>query len=225
MSSKTKSQSSRQQKQQAQQSSRTRQAAELSSRNSKIRKQQAQQQKQQAQHEHQNQINQQNAQQQEPEQTASPAREQQTRTSSNRLSTSSSVGNRCSARSNSSGNSKLQQQQVWQQHRSNNWDNDHRNWQQRGGYNGYRIPDNDFRGHYGRSHWFRIYSLPFMYQGGYPRFQYGGYWFMVMDPYPDYWGNDWYESDDVYVDYYGDGYYLFNRRYPNRPGIAISISF
>ncbi|MGZ4875628.1 MAG: hypothetical protein ACXV5R_10700, partial [Candidatus Angelobacter sp.] len=119
----------------------------------------------------------------------------------------------------------VQQQQVWQQHRSNNWDNDHRNWQQRGGYNGYRIPDNDFRGHYGRNHWFRIYSLPFMYQGGYPRFQYGGYWFMVMDPYPDYWGNDWYESDDVYVDYYGDGYYLFNRRYPDRPGIAISISF
>jgi hypothetical protein len=119
----------------------------------------------------------------------------------------------------------VRQQQIWQQHRSSHWDNDHRSWQQRGGYNGYRIPDNDFRGRYGRGHAFRIYSLPFMYEGGYPRFQYGGYWFSVMDPYPDYWGNDWYQTDDVYVDYYGDGYYLFNRRYPNRPGIAISISF
>jgi hypothetical protein len=119
----------------------------------------------------------------------------------------------------------VQQRQVWQQRGSNNWNSDRRSWQQRGGYNGYRIPDNDFRGHYGRGHMFRIFGLPFMYEGGYPRFQYDGYWLTVMDPYPDYWGNDWYESDDVYVDYSGDGYYLFNRRYPDRPGVAISISF
>ncbi len=46
-----------------------------------------------------------------------------------------------------------------------------------------------------------------------------------MDPYPEYWGQNWYQTDDVYISYYGDGYYLFNRRYPNRPGVAISISF
>jgi hypothetical protein len=28
----------------------------------------------------------------------------------------------------------------------------------------------------------------------------------------------------MYIDYYGDGYYMFDRRYPGRPGIAISIS-
>ena len=63
-----------------------------------------------------------------------------------------------------------------------------------------------------------------MFVGGYPRFQYGGYWFNFLDPYPEYWSDNWYETDDLYVDYYDDGYYLFNRRYPGRPGIAISIS-
>jgi hypothetical protein len=55
----------------------------------------------------------------------------------------------------------------------------------------------------------------------YSRFQYGGYWFTFLDPYPEYWGDTWYQNDDVYVD---GGYYLFNRRYPDRPGVAISIS-
>ncbi|MHB8484315.1 MAG: hypothetical protein ACYDCM_01095 [Candidatus Acidiferrales bacterium] len=118
-----------------------------------------------------------------------------------------------------------QQQRTWQQHRARNWESEHRTWQQRGGYRGYRIPDSYYRSHYGQGHWFRVYNLPFMVVGGYPRFQYGGYWFDFVDPYPDYWGNDWYQTDDVYVAYYGDGYYLFNRRYPGRPGVAISISF
>jgi hypothetical protein len=73
------------------------------------------------------------------------------------------------------------------------------------------------------NHGFRIYGLPFLVVGGYPRFRYGGYWFSPVDPWPEFWANDWYETDDVYVDYRGDGYYLFNRRYPGT-GIAISIS-
>lgn len=118
-----------------------------------------------------------------------------------------------------------EQHHVWQQRRATHWAYEHRTWQQRGGYKGYRIPNSYFHRYYGRNHWFRIYTLPFMYVGGYPRFQYFGYWFIFMDPYPEYWGNNWYQTDDVYVDYYYDGYYLFNRRYPNRPGIAISIAF
>jgi hypothetical protein len=114
---------------------------------------------------------------------------------------------------------------VWPQYRAHNWESEHRSWQQRGGYNGYRVPDDYFRGHYGRNHWFRVYSLPFMVEGGYPRFRYGNYWFSFVDPYPEYWGDTWYQTDDVYVDFFGDGYYLFNRRYPGRPGVAISISF
>jgi hypothetical protein len=115
------------------------------------------------------------------------------------------------------------QQSAWQQHRAQSWQSDHRNWQQRGGYHGYRIPDDRFRGYFGPEHGFRIYGLPFLVFGGYPRFQYGGYWFSPVDPWPEYWANNWYDTDDVYVTYADNGYYLFNRRYPN-VGIAISIS-
>ena len=106
------------------------------------------------------------------------------------------------------------EQSAWQQHRSQRWDSDHRNWQQRGGYHGYRIPDDRFRGYFGPDHGFRIYGLPFLVVGGYPRFQYNGYWFSLVDPWPEYWGDDWYDNDDVYVAYVDNGYYLFNRRYP-----------
>jgi hypothetical protein len=115
------------------------------------------------------------------------------------------------------------QHSAWQEHRSQRWDSDHRNWQQRGGYHGYRIPDNRYRGYFGRDHGFRIYGLPFLVVGGYPRFQYQGYWISLVDPWPEYWGNDWYDNDDVYVTYVDNGYYMYNRRYPN-VGIAISIS-
>ena len=70
---------------------------------------------------------------------------------------------------------------------------------------------------------FRVYGQPFMVVGGYPRFQYGGYWISTVDPCPEYWPNDWYDTDDVYVTYVDNGYYLYNRRYPD-VGIAISIS-
>ena len=117
-----------------------------------------------------------------------------------------------------------QQQTTWQQHRAQNWQSEHRSWQQRGGYNGYRIPDNYYGSYYGEGHSFLVYNQPFMVVGGYPRFQYGGYWFSMIDPYPEYWGGNWYQTDDVYVAYSGDGYYMYNRRYANRPGVAISIS-
>ncbi len=115
------------------------------------------------------------------------------------------------------------EQSSWQEHRSEHWDSDHRTWQQRGGYHGYRIPDDRFRGYFGPEHEFRIYGLPFMVVGGYPRFQYSGYWVSTVDPWPQDWAANWYDTDDVYVVYVDNGYYLYNRRYPN-VGIAISIS-
>jgi hypothetical protein len=115
------------------------------------------------------------------------------------------------------------QQSAWQQHRSQNWQSDHRTWQQRGGYRGYRIPDDRYRGYFGPSHRFRINDRPFLVVGGYPRFQYQGYWISTVDPWPETWGNDWYDNDDVYVNYVDNGYYLFNRSYPGQ-GIAINIT-
>jgi hypothetical protein len=115
------------------------------------------------------------------------------------------------------------QQTAWQQHSASNWQSDHRTWQQRGGYHGYRVPDARFRGHFGSNHVFLIRGLPFMVVGGFPRFQYNGYWLSVVDPWPQQWGNDWYDNDQVYVDYSDGGYYLYNRSYPG-VGIAVSIS-
>lgn len=115
------------------------------------------------------------------------------------------------------------QHTAWHEHGSQHWESEHRTWQQRGGYHGYRIPEDRFRGHFGRDHGFRISGLPFLVVGGFPRFQYQGYWFSEVDPWPESWGDDWYDNDDVYVSYVDNGYYLYNRRYPGM-GIAINIS-
>jgi hypothetical protein len=115
-----------------------------------------------------------------------------------------------------------EQRVVWQQHRASSWQTEHRTWLQRGGYNGYRIPEDHFLGYFGRDHGFRIYNRSLEIFGGHPRFQYEGYWFCVVDPWPEYWSADWYENDDVYIDYVGGGYYMYNRRHP-RDRIAITV--
>jgi hypothetical protein len=120
---------------------------------------------------------------------------------------------------------KRAQVRAWQERRANHWQYERRSWEQRGGYNGYRLPEDYFQDHYGDGHAFRIYSLPFLYEDGNPRFQYCGYWFTMLDPFPEHWGGRWYENDDVYVAYKGDGYYLFNRNDPGPHGIAVSVSF
>ncbi len=114
---------------------------------------------------------------------------------------------------------------VWHEHRAENWQSQHRTWQDRGGYQGYRIPEARYRGTFGPGHRFRMYSYPLIVVGGYPRFQFGGFWFSVMDPWPEYWSDDWYGDDDMYVDYYSGGYYLRNRRHPqDRIAITVSIN-
>ena len=108
----------------------------------------------------------------------------------------------------------------WQQNRARQWQNEHRTWSQRGGYGGYYIPQQTFGLYFGRQHFFRIRSRPTMYMG-YPRFFYGGFSFLLVDPWPEYWSENWYDSDDVYIDY-DDGYYLYNRRYP-QARLAVTI--
>jgi len=96
----------------------------------------------------------------------------------------------------------------------------HRTWDQRGGYGGYYIPESRFAANFGSQHWFRIHSRPRII-GGYPRFEYGGFWFMLVDPWTSIWAEDWYATDDVYIGY-NNGYYLYNRRDPGY-GIAIAV--
>ena len=69
-----------------------------------------------------------------------------------------------------------------------------------------------------------MHRTPIIVVNGYPRFQYEGFWFTLVDPWPEYWSRTWYETDDVYVDYVNDGYYMVNRRYP-RVAIAVDVSF
>jgi hypothetical protein len=78
-----------------------------------------------------------------------------------------------------------------------------------------RIPDGRFRSHFGREHEFHMGNPVLV--GGYSRFQYNGFWFGFVEPWPD----GWYYTDDVYIDYVDDGYYMYN---PYYPGSRFSIS-
>jgi primosomal protein N' len=81
-----------------------------------------------------------------------------------------------------------------------------------------RIPDDRFRSNFGREHNFRI-GEPVVV-GGFSRFQYGGFWFGFVQP----WPVDWYYTDDVYVDYVDGEYYLINPSYPEaRVSISVVI--
>ena len=116
----------------------------------------------------------------------------------------------------------LAQQRDWDRHRVENWQAEHHNWQQRGGYHGYRVPGDRYRVYFGSPHVFRIYEYPVTFVSGYPRFQYGGYWVQVVDPWPGYWASNWFYTDPVYVEYLNDGYYLIDTRYPGVP-LAVEI--
>jgi hypothetical protein len=87
--------------------------------------------------------------------------------------------------------------------------------EQREGKEGGRIPEDRFRANFGRQHTFQI-GHPVIV-GGTPRFQYGGYWFVIVQP----WPVDWAYTDVVYVDYIDGGYYLLS---PVHPGVQISIN-
>lgn len=80
---------------------------------------------------------------------------------------------------------------------------------------GGHIPDDRFRANFGREHTFHI-GHPVIVEGA-PRFQYGGYWFVIAQP----WPVGWAYTDVVYVDYVGGGYYLLS---PVHPGVQLSIN-
>ncbi len=113
------------------------------------------------------------------------------------------------------------QQTAWQAHRAQHWQSEHRDWRQRGGYHGYRIPEQRYVAYFGPSHVFPIYTVPVVVVGGYPRFQYEGFWFTVLDPWPEDWADDWFYTDDVYVVYQEEGYYLVDQRHP---GVFLAIN-
>jgi len=87
--------------------------------------------------------------------------------------------------------------------------------QRAGGNGGGRIPDDRFKANFGEQHRFRVS------QGEYSRdrrFQYGGYWFAFVDP----WPSNWLYTQDVFVVEINGVYYLCNPMYP---GVNIALSF
>jgi hypothetical protein len=81
-----------------------------------------------------------------------------------------------------------------------------------------RIPDDRFHSNFGREHEFRM-GNPVMVSG-YSRFQYGGYWFGYVQP----WPVGWYYTDQFYIDYVDGGYYMYDPYYPgSRFAITVVI--
>jgi primosomal protein N' len=78
-----------------------------------------------------------------------------------------------------------------------------------------RIPDDRFRASFGRGHDFHMGNPVLV--GGYSRFQYSGFWFGFVQP----WPVGWYYTDDVYIDYVYGEYYMYN---PYHPGARFAIS-
>jgi hypothetical protein len=85
--------------------------------------------------------------------------------------------------------------------------------QYRGGNEHGRISNEHYANRFGREHSFHVNRSDYNHR----RFQYGGYAFGFVDPWPINWGY----SDDVYVVYTDDGYYMYNRFHP---GLRISIN-
>ena len=79
---------------------------------------------------------------------------------------------------------------------------------------GKRIPDERFRANFGRDHRFRVSEADYRRDR---RFQYGGYWFGFVQP----WPSNWLYTQDVYVVEIDGVYYLCNANYP---GVNITLN-
>jgi hypothetical protein len=77
-----------------------------------------------------------------------------------------------------------------------------------------RIPADRFQAKFGNEHRFRVSQADYRNR----RFQYGGYSFGFVDP----WPSNWLYTQDVYVVDIGGVYYLCNATYP---GVNLALSF
>ena len=77
-----------------------------------------------------------------------------------------------------------------------------------------RIPDDKFREHFGRQHTVVI-RQPVIVECQ-PRFQYGGYWFVISDP----WPAEWAYTDQCYIDDVDGEYFLFDLVHP---GVRVAL--
>jgi hypothetical protein len=81
------------------------------------------------------------------------------------------------------------------------------------GNGGGRIPEDRYKANFGRDHRFRVTEANYHDR----RFQYGGYWFGFVQP----WPSNWLYTQDVYVIEIDGVYYLCNASYP---GVNLTLS-
>jgi hypothetical protein len=79
---------------------------------------------------------------------------------------------------------------------------------------GNRIPDDRYKANFGREHSFRVNQSDYSRDR---RFQYGGYWFGFVDP----WPTNWLYTQNVFVVEIDGMYYLCNPMYP---GVNVALS-
>jgi hypothetical protein len=84
-----------------------------------------------------------------------------------------------------------------------------------GGQGHGRIPDDKFRAHFGREHTFHVGHPEVV--GGQPHFSYGGYSFIIAQPWPAGWGYD----DEVYIIDVDGVYYLVDLAHP---GVQLTLT-
>jgi hypothetical protein len=77
-----------------------------------------------------------------------------------------------------------------------------------------RIPDDRFKANFGQQHSFRVSQSDYRNH----RFQYGGYSFGFVDP----WPSNWLYTQNVYVVDINGVYYLCNASFP---GVNLTLSF
>jgi hypothetical protein len=76
------------------------------------------------------------------------------------------------------------------------------------------IPDERFHAQFGRAHTFPVQRTTVV--EGQQGFVYGGYTFVLVDP----WPADWAYTDDCYIDYVDGDYFLFDLLHP---GMRIAL--
>jgi hypothetical protein len=81
---------------------------------------------------------------------------------------------------------------------------------------GGHIPDDKFRAHFGRSHTFAARTV---IVSGQRQFQYSGYSFELVDP----WPQGWAYTDDCYIDYIDGEYFLFDLLHPGVRVVVIVV--
>jgi len=86
--------------------------------------------------------------------------------------------------------------------------------QQHAASRGSRIPEEKFHSQFGRPHSFKVNRVTEV--EGQPRFQYGGYWFTLVDA----WPAEWAYTDDCYIDEIDGEYFLFDLLHP---GVRIEV--